>query len=93
MAAVNMEAGASVPASICAEDDCHRPCWTVKVHENVRRGVSQKKPPRLVGVSEFCEEHSHIPLFDMPATWKPRRKDVSFRDAVRQRRLERERRA
>jgi hypothetical protein len=75
----------------CAEPECERPCWVVKVSENIRRGVSRKRPPRLVKVSEFCREHSELPMFDVPTTWKPRRKGVSFRDAVRRRRLEQER--
>jgi hypothetical protein len=79
----------------CAEPDCDRPRWTTK-----RRAASTV-------VSDFCFEHRHVAMFDVPAKpeskLKPKppkrlRSDDKgkpllshFHSEVRRQRLERER--
>jgi hypothetical protein len=67
------------------------------LRENIGRREKKQKPPRLVRVSQFCREHSELPMFDVPdappvkvpapAKGEPR----TFQQAVAQRREQRER--
>jgi hypothetical protein len=49
-------------SAVCGEADCERSCWSVQKHG------------RTVIVSNFCREHSWVPMFDVPAERKPRGK-------------------
>jgi hypothetical protein len=85
VASTTTEANGTTPTSrqTCADPDCDCPRWTI---------VKRKRP--LV-VSEFCEEHSNVPIFDVPVAPVPkpaRRRNpaLAFRKEVEEQRLERE---
>jgi hypothetical protein len=89
------EGATALSPSTCAQQGCDQPCWVVKVRENIGRREKRQKPPRLARVSEFCREHSELPMFDVPvgpvyapkpAKGEPR----TFQQAVAQRREQRE---
>jgi hypothetical protein len=73
----------ALPLRTCKEPDCKRQQWVSE-----RRG-------RLFVHSDFCEQHSHLPMFEVP--WRPELKPkrnnpaAVFRKEVERQRLARER--
>jgi hypothetical protein len=81
--------GASAPSLPMCRQCGRRPRWAVR-----KRG-STPKDPKLVVVSDYCEEHSYVALFKPPEPVQPegqRDPSAAFRNEVKRQRLERDKR-